>query len=431
MIPADLEKQYYHASAYLYSNGFSEFRLYYGKEEDRALFMLPVQVLPQNPDLRSRSLIIDLASLQRSDGRTVEGTVDGSRALLSLANVDELLAHGSRLIYFADYLQAFAAGDFVSFTSEPEALFERLVAAGILYADGIFSRRARKRVERMEKGELAELTGLPDPAALQTFLAGQEKAAYAQFQLPCGLFFYNREKIEYCAALNRGEHQVFFEAIVGARYGVFTPYSFLGLRPEAMDPAFSQKIFERLKDRGILEPEGHLVADRIPSLKEEDCDGLYLSVRSILLDARSFSLKDLLQALEQGGERLRVEIENSGHSKASVQEFLSQLSPAETRRAIRLYQEQMIRRDVGQLILERRGIVLGAKNGEYLLLLTDAPLLTIPFYARLLAEFSRLLSGPVFLAHAYTHPPPRGEQKEQPHPLAAMLTTLFLFQDQP
>lgn len=246
---------------------------------------------------------------------------------------------------------------------------------------------------------------------------------------PAGLFNYYEENgeffLHYHPDFGRGEHVEFFNFWQLNLFGVFTPDSFIEIKP--IDRDSSRLIYRELREAGVLSPRGHL---RDASLLEAHEFRTPVAREQAGALRRFLSERPRRREAERNFARLLasppavVQSEFSALEltpEAGLEEFLSGLSVPERRVLGQLYTERIAAARVAEQIARNRGIALMNEAGEVLLLLSDEVATSSPHY-RPLYEFGLGLSetGRCRIAYAYRTPFPRNLARSH-HPLVEAL----------
>jgi hypothetical protein len=426
----DLSAQYYHADLHLFQNRFTDYRAYYLDDSPKALFLLPACLLVGG-NYGSRPLKLDPGSLSSKSGEyIISGWLDGSAETFALSALDRLLKAGESHIYIGDFIKNVSPRDIASAGAEnADQIYAALKNAGILYEDGSLVERQWKRL----KSDGLKDIDMALPAdkleqLLAVLLQHEAETVRARFQEKKGLFIFSREGVRYCPSLGRGEHQVFFEALVGARHGIFSPYSFLLLPGSDPDVSSSQRIFEKLQSLSILDASGRIDSSKLPAPDLEEFEpALNRSLQAMLGRAQAPVMAQAFAQLQNNKDRLAKELKDIQRSTEEAQALLQDLDAAGQAQFLQFFQEQLIKQEVEGLVAERRGIVMAdATEAACLLVVTDPVVLSAPFYGSLVNFFKERFAGrEVLIGHAYLRPPARGEQKHRLLPLTEALRTMY------
>ncbi|MEQ9366875.1 MAG: hypothetical protein RIF32_21730 [Leptospirales bacterium] len=472
---------------YLMELGCADFVAYYAPdrgEADRAICLLPSSLLIRDPD-RYAPRDLRLASDPGNHGHGPFVLKDGEAGVVmrlegadavatyAAATLDRLLRAGEERVFVNDREGSITAADLAAPAArlglDPERLFADLVAEQLIGPDGVVTTRRRRVIQSLDSKEGSQTT-----VGLRLWLAGDTGAARIEessietavhrrdagavkvpepLEAPgaflsrglrefnpvareygrgAGLFNFDRAGLNFTAWLGRGEHNVFFEYLIGNRYGHFMPYSFTDA---ARNPERSLDIYRELVEREILDSRGRL--SDIRRLAGLDClagpegDAILDAVRDVLRQARETGLQDLRNQLKYDRSVIVADLQASDleYDYDGVRRFVADTAHDDHPRFVAAYQESRIHQEINAEAAKNRGIVLGATDGapRYLLLITDGVQLSAPYYAFLLEEFRERLGGApgdhhgdIRIAHAYHAPTPRNPRKF-PHPIVHAL----------
>ncbi|HNR88316.1 MAG TPA: hypothetical protein PKM65_08240 [Spirochaetota bacterium] len=432
---------------YVVTNGFRRFYVYYASGTSRAAFVAPEAVVIDAQERYDRvTYVIQDDPWSLTDGRLgVRVSHDGGETeTYSADNINRLLVQGERMAFVNDFegivtlegLAEVSRADNIAARS----LFAELVKAEYCAKNGALTSRQRRDIE--EKGLIRfnwKRFGLIDAGAvahaqarLQGAIMGCLRAdnpIAACYTTPAGLFNYDDSLIRFEPHLGRGEHTVYFNFLVGNRYGSFSPYSFIDVMG---DIESSKRVYAGLIDAGVIDRRGTLAE---PEAVDDagfdfiaDADRR-AGVRDIVRAARPLTLDDARRDIAESRERVTADLRRLRelssayeYTVASFSRFVDRLAGQRARAYLERYQGFRIVQEVADEIVKNRGIVLRDGAGDALLLLTDSVERSSPHYARLLAFFRGRLPDAkrISIAFAYTNPPAR-VKRDMLHPAVQAL----------
>lgn len=517
------EREFYRLRLYLIELGFASFTACYEAPDlERAALLLPAALLPENEDAFARRLELRLATqageglagpfvlfegaagvafvTNASDSNHAQapgGEDDSATVVFAAASLERLLRAGEERVYVNDREGALEVSDLNEIAEragiESERLFAELVADRLLRADGVVTTRQRRMLAELTAESAEHLSaGVrlcfsqsapgPEQDPVDAMHAAHEGASPFEpallrlrqtnpvleyYDRPAGLFNFDRGGVNFTAHLGRGEHNVFFEYLIGNRYGHFMPYSFTDA---ARSPELSLEIYRELVRRAILDDRGRLAdirrLDRLDCLADHqtaDSAGIkpgagelpaagpatpsesivLEAVRAVLGAARPLGIEDMRRDLKYQRDAIESDLADPGILKDTrsfdgtpldfdaVRRAVADAGHADHPRFVAAYQESRIHQEINHEAAKNRGVVLTTNPDEaqaaWLLLLTDDILISAPYYAFLLADFRERFgvartgsSRAIRIAHAYHAPTPRNPRKF-PHPIVHAL----------
>lgn len=477
------KRELFRLQLYLLNHGFERFTAYYLPEknaenttEAQAECLLPAEILLEDAeryetrDLRLATVPIGKGGASDSDGPFV--LIDGEPGVMlktpgddptiyAAASLDRLLRAGEERIFFNDREGRVGSEDFRTLADssgiDPAQIISALIAERFVGADGVVTTRQRRAVESLSP------TSLPTTELLQQFFTQphsvnpdetensnpiqesfqrklrSDNAIADRYGRPRGLFNFDRAGLNYTAYLGRGEHNVFFEYLIGNRYGNFMPYSFTDA---AASPELSIEIYRELVERTILDSRGRLPdirrLDRLACVSDSrdlniQPEIILEGVREILRDARALGLEAMRNDLKYDRDGIENDLQDSELGFDAVRRFVNDPGHVDHARFMAAYQESRIHQEINFEAAKNRGIILGETNkpASLLLLITDSVLISAPYYAFLLDSFRERFAADtqigaksgtpeIRIAHAYHAPTPRNPRKF-PHPIVHAL----------
>ena len=446
-----MEARFYHLYNYLIINTFSKFIVYYEEGQGRASFVAPEALLIRESErLVRRELKISREPWILSDGVLGLAVLgENGQELYQAENVDALLGRGEEQIYIKDFEGRLTPEDFRAlgerFGFDAEAMFGELVEKYYLLPQGEVISKSLKDI-RTNKLKWLDLAKLKIDRARHNELEQELAAIILQktrtsdpvaerFCNKAGLFNFDKQGVNFQPLLGRGEHNVYFEFLIGNRYGSFTPYSFLDLLKNS---ELSARVFEELvKDLGILEHDGRLNPGKNPKsvtgLKCLPDRELLNGVVDILLRARPLTENDVKTMLasdknliSEDLEEIRLMMNLEMFDYAEFMKLIHNLDRGEMDRYVRLCQGARVNQDIDNEIVKNRGILLADADGNILILITDPPTVSAPYYSFLLNYFRDCFprAPGLKIGHAYCRPTPRNKQNLL-HPAVLALQSML------
>ncbi|MCR9141921.1 MAG: hypothetical protein NXI24_06685 [bacterium] len=487
------EREFFRLRLYALELGVETFIAYYAlaasEDRERAVCLLPASLLIQEPQrYATRSLRVDsgygkLDRDQRTpfvlmDGEPGVALLDqdqgGDTRLYAASSLERLLRAGEERVFVNDREGRISNEDLAAPAAilkiSTEDLFEDLIKDRLIGSDGVINSRQRRAIQSLGAADdapakhtaplteslrrwLAEFEAtehsanpkIESPVALLTRGLRARNAVADHYDRPAGLFNFDRGGVNFTAHLGRGEHNVFFEYLIGNRYGHFMPYSFTDA---AGDPELSLEIYRELVEREILDSRGRvsdirrldglhsLAARAAPAIDRERSAAILDSVRALLREAREPGIEDIRKALKYDRAAIEADLERTGLNQQhehvydfdAVRRFVADSAHENHARFVAAYQESRIHQEINAEAAKNRGVVLASSESETerLLLITDNLLLSAPYYALLLADFQERFQSDatpapkIRIAHAYHAPTPRNPRKF-PHPIVHAL----------
>lgn len=414
------ERGFFAVQRYIVAGGFREFTVCYDDlDAARAVALLPTPLCIENESAYTRRLLRTADPLavrlgeqtalclvvMQPDHRAAEP------ALYPIANINALLAAGEERLAILDRVGWYRPAD-------PAAL-QAAIDSGLCLSNGAITEKQQARWQALQQtSDSATPQPTPELTAPGT---GTLARAYPN---PRGLFVFDHSGIEWSAELGRGEHNVFLQYTVGNRFGRFRPYSFTAI---VGSPERSVAVFEELLACGVLDTDGglerlELLPSRLNSFPADVASSAAADaaqqVRALLAAGRRVDREQLLRDFKVDRERILTELAElpadlPANARFETAERIARnRSHPDYQRFFRAYEEARISAAVDAAAIRHRGLILGGDDGrELLLLITDAPLATAPYYRQLLNFFGDALPGArIRLAHAHAAPIARSQR---------------------
>ena len=450
------DERFYHLNIYLTKNKFTDFIAYYKRDEKRAAFIAPKEILINESDS------YDIKKLTVSDNPWViqDGELgikatfgDAKTDIYSADNIDRLLGLGEAEIYVNDLVGILHKDDFNSFKNETgipgDLIFSSLVSKYYIHENGALTIRTYKDItknrlkwlELESIGATCENVGSIENAIIDIILKRVRKTVSITdfYSRKIGLFNYDRQKINFQPYLGRGEHNVFFDFLIGNKYGSFTPYSFLNI---VRDSDISKNIYKELiENYSILDQRGCLIIGKTPvslgKMKSIEDRELIHAVEDILNVAKPLTVIDLIMdiktnkdEIESNLEEIQLQLPGDKFSYEDLIEYANNLEPETLSIFIQYYQDAKESKEIDDETVKNRGLVLGNDRGNMLLLVTDLVLITNQYYSYLLNFFKKEFPEvpEIHIAYAYAHPIPRNRRLSL-HPAVQALRTMMIKTD--
>ena len=442
------QRELFRLRLHLFANRFRRFHAYYSHDtpDGPAVCILPAALLIRDAEeYRVRDL-----RLAGTDHTECFALLDGEPGValaiegeapefFKATNLERLLRAGEERIFINDREGRLTDADFAEFERNAGlasgAALRFLIDERYAASDGTTTARRRRAIEMelFESETVLEklLPQLPPDESgalekhakvlrdvIEARLRSRNPVA-ERYSRPLGLFNFDRGGVNYTAHLGRGEHNVFFEYLIGNRYGNFMPYSFTDA---AGNPELSIEIYRELVEREILDARGRL--SDIRRLDHLDClpagaetEKILANVREVLRSARLLGVEDIRNDLKYDRGRIETELAETGLSFETIRGIVNHSGHPDHHRFLAAYQESKIHQEINAEAVKNRGIVLGdpERPASILLLITDGVQVSAPYYTYLLDAFTGRFAArgnsqqpvDVRIAHAYTAPSPR------------------------